>query len=391
MFIISGLERGGAENQLVGLANGLADRGWQVTVVSYLPFTESSLHSALRAPKVLVVTLNSPTGALKYASLVRAASVIRRARPDLLVGFMFHGMITSRLLGRLLRVPTIVSSVHNERHGAVRDRLLGITDRLADAVTVLSRSIGDELCRRGVSKLSHTHVIPNSIDAARFEAVRSRESARRDLGVPEGRFLWLAAGRLAVQKDYPNMLSAFAEVSRRRPEAYLIIAGQGPLEGEMRSMIPRLGLSGHVRMLGLRRDIPELFAASDALVLSSAWEGMPVVVLEAMMSRRPVVATAVGAIPELIPDGDTGIVVPPGSSAALADGMVRLMAFPAEAKSAIVERAYRRVCSDFSHEAVLDQWEALFRQLRPPTPRAQRRVSRGKGDVNRDQDGSQPV
>ncbi len=362
MFIISGLERGGAENQLVGLANDLADRGWRVTVVSYLPFSERSLRWELD-PGVRAVTLNASTGIMKYASLLWAASAIRRAKPDLLVGFMFHGMMTSRLLGPLLGRPAIVSCFRSERDGAARERLLGITDGLADAVTVQSQGVMDELCHRGVVKPSHTHVIPNSIDIARFEAVCSRERTRRDLGVPEGRFLWLAAGRLHVQKDYPNMLNAFAEVSRRHPKASLLIAGQGSLEGEIRSMIQRLGLSERVSLLGLRQDLPELFAACDALVLSSAWEGMPVVVLEAMAARRPVVATSVGAVPEMIANGETGVVVPPGNHAVLADGMIRLMELPSEAKSAIVERAYQRVCSEFSHEAVLDQWEALFGQL----------------------------
>ncbi len=365
MFIISGLERGGAENQLVSLANGLADRGWQVTVVSYLPFSERSLRSELRDPGVQAVTLNSSKGALKYASLLRAALAVRRAKPALLVGVMFHGIMTSRLLGKRTGVSSAhsVSFVQNSRHGAARERLLGITDGLADAVIVLSPGIADELCRRGVMKPFHIHIIHNSVDIARFEAVRSRERARSDLGLTEGQFVWLAAGRIDIQKDYPNMLNAFAEVSRRRPEASLIIAGQGPLEGEIRSMIRRLGLSERVRMLGLRRDMPELFAASDALVLSSAWEGMPVVVLEAMASRRAVVATSVGAIPELIADGETGIVVPPGNHEALADGMTQLMELPAEAKSVTVERAYQRVRSQFSHEAALDQLETLFDQL----------------------------
>ena len=362
MFIISGLERGGAENQLVGLANGLAGRGWPVTVVSYLPFSETSLRLELCSPGVLVVTLNSPNSVLKYAGLFRAAAVVRRGKPDLLVGFMFHGMMTARLLS-LLSPAASVSSVHSDRHGAMRDKLLGLTDRLADAVTIQAQSIGDELCRRGVIKPSHMHVIPNAIDIARFAGVKSRERIRSNLGVQEGQFLWLAAGRLHAAKDYPNLLRAFAEVARRRAEAQLVIAGAGPLEGAVRALIGRLGLSGRVALLGLRRDMPELFAACDALVLSSAWEGMSVVVLEAMASRRPVVATAVGAVPELVSDGETGIVVPPGDHQALAVGMERMMRLSERERNELGAAGYRRVCAEFSTESVLDQWETLFRKL----------------------------
>ncbi len=363
MFIVSGLERGGAESQLVSLANGLAGRGWRVTVVSYLPFSEASLRSALHEPDVRAVTLGAARGVLKYAGLVRAARVVRRVRPDLLVGFMFHGMMTSRLLGQFGGETVGISAIRNERDHPARERLLGLTHRLADAVTVLSRHMADDLRRRGVIGPSRTHVIPNAVDAAGFEAAQSRDRTRRDLGVADGRFVWLAAGRLHPQKDYPNLLRAFAKVARRRPEASLMIAGAGPLEDQVRSLTRQLGLSERVSMLGLRTDLPDLFSAADGLVLSSAWEGMPVVVLEAMAARRPVAATAVGAVPELIADGETGTLAPPGDHRALADGMVRLMELPPEARSAFVGRAYDRVRTEFSPEGVLDRWEALFARL----------------------------
>lgn len=369
MFIISGLERGGAENQLVGLANGLAGRGWPATVVSYLPFSATSLRSELHEPGVRAVTLNASNGPLKYASLVKVALAFRRARPDLLVGFMFHGMMTSRLLSSVWPVWT-VSSVRNEQHGTTRERLLGLTDRLADAVTVQSQGVADAICGRGVAKPRHVHIIPNFVDIARFDAAAGcREATRRDLGIGEGRFLWLAAGRLHAAKDYPNLLRAFGKVARRRAEAQLVIAGAGPLEDEIRAMIRRLELSERVALLGLRRDMPELFAASDALVLSSAWEGMPVVALEAMASRRPVVATAVGAVPELISDGETGLVVPPGKHEALAGAMERVMKLSRRDRNDFGDAGYRRVRSEFSPERVLDQWEALFRRLLSGTGR----------------------
>ena len=362
LFLISGLERGGAENQLVGLANGLADRGWSVTVVSFLAFSERSLRSELRRT-VTALSLNSPRGALKWWGFARAAAAVRRSRPDLLAGVMFHGMMAARLLGRLLRVPANVSVIQNERERPARERLLGITHRLADAAVALSPAVAEELLRKGVVKTARTEVIPNSIRMDRFDVPGGRETARNGLGVPKGQWVWLAAGRLHVQKDYPNLLRAFAAVLKRHPETLLMIAGDGPLEARIRGWIQRWDLSGRVRMLGVRQDLPELFAACDALALSSAWEGMPVVVLEAMAARRPVVATATGAVPEMIADGDTGIVVPPGDNGALADGMLRLMELPAAERAAMADRARERARSGFSPEAALDRWESLFHRL----------------------------
>jgi len=109
--------------------------------------------------------------------------------------------------------------------------------------------------------------------------------------------------------------------------------------------------------------MPALYAASDALVLSSAWEGMPNVVLEAMAAARPVVATSVGAVPEVVDDGMAGLLVPPRDSEQLAKAMERMMDFPEETRQALGQAGHERVRTEFSRDAVIDKWEDLFNQL----------------------------
>lgn len=363
VFLVSGMERGGAEMQLVVLANGLAARGWDVTVVSYLPFSERSLAGELHTPSVRAVALNAQRGPLRYASVVRAAAVVRRLKPDILVGVMFHGMIAARLLGRLLGVRVNVSSVHNDRHSAPQERLLRLTRTMPNAVTALSDSLGDALVGRGTAQRDHLRIVPNAIDIDSFKRMPSRSDGKRVLGFENDRFLWLAAGRLDVQKDYPNMLRAFRLLRAQRPQAELAIAGSGTERTALMALMKRLGLTNHVRLLGLRNDMRTLLAASDALVLSSAWEGMPVVVLEAMAARRLVVATSVGTIPDLIVDGRTGFVCPPGDSVALAGAMARAMDTATEARAAMVEAAHVYLRRQHSAPFMLDRWEALFHQL----------------------------
>ena len=362
-FVISGLERGGAERQLVGIANVLAAREWNVTVVSYLPFSKTSLRWELNDSDVRVISLNSSAGIGRYAGLVGAAGVIRRIRPDILVGFMFHGIMTARIVGRLTRVPVIVSSVRNERDGLARERMMAATDRLSDAVTIMSDHLASELAETGVSRRSHTFVIPNAVDIGRFDTGVCRGRTRAELRVNEDRFLWLAAGRLSPAKDYPNLIRAVSELAQRRGDTEVVIAGEGSLRDDLTRQIHDLGLSDRVRLLGLRDDMPDLYRASDALVLSSAWEGMPNVVLEAMASRRPIVATSVGAVAELVTDGESGFVVPPGDHTALADAMERMMALPDETRLAFGEAGCNRVRSEFSPDRVIDKWEELLNRL----------------------------
>ena len=362
MFVTSGLERGGAERQLVIVANALAARGWKVTVLSYLPFSDVSLRAEVDESRVRLVSLNVRGGVGKLAGVARTVAVVRRARPDVLVGFMFHGMMTARIAGRLAGVPAVVSAVRNEAHGRARERAMGATGWMTDAVTVMSDSLASHIAERGVAAPSRLVVIPNAVDFDRYAAGGCSERTRRELGVGADEFLWLAAGRLAPAKDYPGLLRAFAVLAGRR-QARLLIAGDGPLRGELTGRIDALGLVGRVRLLGLRDDLPELYRACDALVLSSAWEGMPNVVLEAMASSTPVVATAVGAVPEMVAHGETGFVVLPGDHAALAGAMERMMDLAPEERRALGEAGCRVVRSRHSVDSVVDRWEELFGRL----------------------------
>ncbi len=362
MFVISGLEIGGAERQLVVTANALAERGWKVSVVSYLPFSATSLRWELNDSKVNTITLNSPSGIGKYGVVIKAVRTIRRSRPDILVGFMFHGIMTARIVGRLTRVPAVVSAIHSELDTPKRERILALTDRMTDAVTIMSDHLASRLADRRIAAPSHTFVIPNTVDFDRFRADSCRTRTRENLGVTDDQFLWLAAGRLAPEKDYPGLIRAFSILPRQHP-AHLIIAGEGLLRDDLTRQIDDLGLSDRVQLLGLRGDMPDLYRASDALVLSSEWEGMPNVVLEAMASSIPVVSTAVGAVPELVTNGESGFIVPTGDRISLADAMERMMDLPVETRRSFGEVGYNRARAEFSLDPVIDRWEDLFNRL----------------------------
>ena len=363
MFVISGLERGGAEYQVVATAALLSSRGWEVTVLSFLPFSPMSWSTELENTGVKLLSLNASSGLLKYVSLASAIRFVRRIRPDILIGFMYHGIMTARIVGRTTGVPINVSSIHSDRHGSFRELVMRVTDGLTDAVTVLSRHLATELVDRRVAASSHVYVIPNSVDVARFAMRLYRDRTRERFRVGRDQFLWLAVGRLDHAKDYPNLLNAFAALAQRHHNTRLMIAGDGPLKGDLHSMVQRMDMDSRVHLLGLRQDMPALYAASDALVLSSAWEGMPNVVLEAMASRTPVVATSVGAVPEVITDGESGLVVPPHHHQALANAMERMMELPEKTRQALGQAGYDRVLSEFSRESVIDKWEDLFDRL----------------------------
>jgi glycosyltransferase involved in cell wall biosynthesis len=156
------------------------------------------------------------------------------------------------------------------------------------------------------------------------------------------------------------MLQAFVAVRARTPGTVLLLVGRGALQAETEAMARALGLEGDVRFLGVRRDVPELMSAADGYVMSSAWEGMPMVLLEAGAAALPIVATAVGGNREVVRDGETGFVVPPREPSALADRMLRLMGLPEAERRAMGESGRRHVDGRYGLAQVADRWLAIY-------------------------------
>jgi glycosyltransferase involved in cell wall biosynthesis len=162
-------------------------------------------------------------------------------------------------------------------------------------------------------------------------------------------------------KDFPNLLHAFARVRGEIPEARLWVAGEAAGAGSAAIQMQAAELGASVRWLGLRRDMPALLDAADGFVLASAWEGMPLAVGEAMAMEKPVVATDVGGVRELV--GEAGVMVPAKNPEALAEAMLDLMRSTPEARGALGRLARERIAARFSIDAKADEWEALYRAV----------------------------
>jgi glycosyltransferase involved in cell wall biosynthesis len=174
-------------------------------------------------------------------------------------------------------------------------------------------------------------------------------------------FTWLTVGSFRDEaKDYDNLLQAFARLDA---PGDLLIAGVGPLRAEKEALARRLGVHGRVKFLGLRSDVPRMMQAADAFVLASAWEGLPVVLLEAAASGAPAVVTRVGGNPDVVLDRTTGLVVPPKDPSALASAMREVVALSEAERRAMGRRARAHVEQTFDLERVVEGWERLYVEL----------------------------
>ena len=360
-YLTTGLTLGGAEIQLTRLAIGMQGRGWDVKVLSMLPPIE--LTDELIAAGVEVDTLNmSPIP--NPLAIVKLARVLRADHTHILHSHMAKANFLGRISGRLARVPVQISTAHNIVEGGKWIELgYKITDSLADVTTNVSQRAIDRYVAIGAVSAAKARLMYNGLDTTSFErSHQTRLEYRQKLRIGD-QFCWLAVGRLSPSKDYPNMIRAFRRVLSEQPEATLIIVGKGDEEPNVRSLISSEGISSKVHMFGQRKDIPALMCAADAHVMSSAWEGAPMVLLEASASSLPVVATDVGGNSELVVDGKTGLIVPPGDDAALAEGMLKIMAMPEEDRARLGSAGHEYVERQFGLPIVLDRWETLYRSI----------------------------
>jgi glycosyltransferase involved in cell wall biosynthesis len=274
-----------------------------------------------------------------YRGFVHSWQGIRRElagqRVDIVHSHSEFGDGIALLLARSLGTRRLVRTVHNELEWPKRPgRRLFLTNLLYPLLFQceigISRQAADNLDRRWLARRlgKHSPCIYNAIDLRRFASpVRpsAREARRAELGVSPDEPLLGTVGRLTAQKGYGILLEAMSLVLPQVPAARLVIVGDGELVHDLRDRAVELGLEQAVRFTGPRQDVEELLSAMDVFVSSSLWEGLPTVILESMAAGVPVVATDVSGSRELVRDGSTGLLVPPGNAGALAEGIVQLL------------------------------------------------------------------
>jgi glycosyltransferase involved in cell wall biosynthesis len=318
----------GSERHLLSLLPALRDRGVDACFLGLdVPETD-----APRFYKELGVT-GVPfehvrcTVDLNPRMAVDVVKAVRRLQPDLLHTHLVHGDVYGSNASRITNVP-LVSSRHNDDRylmGPFRhvDRFFA---RRARKIIAISDAVRLFLEQAGLprQKLVTVHY---GLDALPKMPSTVTPSA---LGILPDAPLLLAIGRLIAQKDHATLLRAFAVVHAQHPKAVLAILGAGPLEAETRRLVRQLDLE-HAVFLPGRIETRDWLKRADLFVHTSQWEGFGIVLLEAMLAGLPIVATRVSAVPEVVADGETGILVPPGDDTAVAAALAGLLVDPGRA------------------------------------------------------------
>ena len=280
----------------------------------------------------------------------------RSFKPDIVHTHLAKAGALGRIAARIAGVRTVVHTYHGsvfrgyfgQRESAVYLGIERALARITTRIVAITSGQKADLVDLGIAPSSKIVEIPLGLDLDHFRELPAREAALSALGLPrEGRYIAIVA-RLVPIKDIPTFLRALALVTESLPDVRGLVVGDGPERGAVERLAQNLGLERRCRFLGWRADLPNVYAASDVVALTSLNEGSPVSVIEAMASGRAVVATAVGGVPDVVSEA-TGILVPVGDHRGFADAIVSLLRDPdrrAELGRKGREVAVRRFASD---------------------------------------------
>ncbi|MGH8295683.1 MAG: glycosyltransferase [Steroidobacteraceae bacterium] len=265
-----------------------------------------------------------PTVALRVAALARRNGV------RLLHATGVKGTLAARIAARLIGARTLLHVHDLNDPGAALSALQQLVARPTDAAVCVSEAVRELTVRRYHVRPGRVRVARNGIplEALRSAGAGARSRVRAELDIEPARPVLAVVGRMHPVKGHRGLLAMLPDVVRRCPRALLLVVGDGPERAACEQLACSLGMSRHVRFLGRRGDVPRLLAAVDLLLMPSQSEGLGLAAIEAQAAARPVIAFAVGGLPEVVVDGLSGRLVPPGDWEAFADAIVETLRDP---------------------------------------------------------------
>lgn len=304
---------------------------------------------------------------LDWRCVLRLAKILRQERADLLQPHQYTPFFYTIMARLLYRHPPIVFVEHGRHFPDYPRRKRIIANRLLlerrDRVVSVGKAVKRALIANEGILPQRIRIIYNGIDlSAHQNGYHNREAIRREIGVGPGDLVVIQIARLDYLKDHATAIRTIARVVQRRPATRLVLVGDGPEREKIETLTREKKLEANVRLLGLRTDIGRLLPAADLFLLTSISEGIPLTVIEAMAAGLPVVATQVGGMPEVIEADQSGLLVPSGDDAALAEAVLRLADDPhLRRQLGLAGRA--RAYALFSETRMHSEYQRLYQEM----------------------------
>jgi glycosyltransferase involved in cell wall biosynthesis len=353
---IDTLDTGGAERMVACLSLRLQQMGHEVHVVCLRDFGLMPVPAERFLESGVSLTELGKTDGFSPAAIWRLARFLKARQIEVI--HSHNPLVThyAAAAGKIAHTPVTVSTIHGTSTLAMprwAEALFALSCGWNDRIVLVCRQVEEVFQQRYARLRDRTTVIPNGIEVDELLGVRRRGAM--------GQFVFGTIGRLAPVKDQQTLLVAFAQIHKRLPSCRLEILGSGELLEELRGLSATLDIDSAVKFHGWSRDIAGFLSGLDAFVLSSKSEGLPMTLLEAMAAGLPVVATAVGGIPEIVESAGCGWLAKPCDAESLAESMLRLMTAPDRLERG--GRARKAAMEQYSVQSMAEQYENLFHKL----------------------------
>jgi len=346
---------GGAQESYTGLLLRLDRSAYEVRALSL------SSGSAVQRLRRLGLEVEVIDEADDEAAVHELTAYLVRNEIDLLHAHMYRAEVIGARSAVAAGTAVVLATVHSSRVRSPEDvATLAALTPVMDRLIVPSSSIAAKVRAEGRGAASFS-VVPNGVDLDRFDLPVAVCALRREFGIPGGAPLLGVVARLEPEKGHRYVIEAMPAILRGAPETWLVIVGEGSLNGELRAQAAALPASAADRIVftGRREDVAAITGDVDVAVLPSLREAQGISILEAMARRKPVVASAVGGIPEVLTNGLDGLLVPPADPRALAEACIRLACSP-ELRTRMGEAGRAAVEARFSLDAMVRQVEAIY-------------------------------
>lgn len=374
MRIITRLNIGGPTQHVTLLTAALNDADFQSTLFTGIVGPdEGDMSDFARSHGVEPVTIPwmkreiSPKDDLR--ALWALCRLIREQTPDVVHTHTAKAGMVGRVAAAMCGVPVVIHTFHGHifwgYFGPAKTHLFILVERLlarlSSLLLTISKRLRRDLIRYRIAPSKHIQVVPLGLELSHFVEARSRQGKlRRELGISTDQALVGIIGRLVPIKNHALFLEAAQHIHEQLPDIRFIVVGDGECREELEALTNRLGLAHNVTFAGWRRDLPDIYADLDVLVVSSHNEGTPVSVIEAMAAGVPVVATEVGGIPDLLQDGALGTLTPLDDASAMAEAIIAVLQVPDTQR---IEEARGWTLAQFSAERLVNDTRALYRTL----------------------------
>ncbi|MGC2237475.1 MAG: glycosyltransferase [Pyrinomonadaceae bacterium] len=377
LHLVPTLSSGGAERQLTNVVRGTSREtiNHAVCVIGEPYFFSKDIRDA--GFKVVELNISAKRPFLQAARKFR--KIIAEEKPDIIHSWLYDANVAARLANLANGKTPVITSLQLADYEPEVARIGNYNPRKVQALKYIdkltalaakpffvpcSEFVKNSYARRYGLDESKTQVIYNAVDPSGLAASEDDlKKIRAALALPPDAFVYLNVGRLDPQKNHKILFEAFRAVSAEIPSAFLLLAGIGPLEEELKKLAESLEIAEKIIFLGRRNDVGALLELADVFAFPSFFEGLPVALVEAMFKRLPCVASRIEVFEEVITEGETGLLINPNSAAELKDAMIELYK-NANLRKSLGENALREAKAKYDIAVTARQWEKFYQKVK---------------------------